>query len=343
MRIRSNLKDTKGFKVAYERLLRFRYMRNKAEVTRRVKILDFWKVHGERATTDAFGVSRRTLFRWQNALSGVQGKLSGLDPKSTAPHTRRRRTYNPLYLEKVITLRRDHYRIGKQKVATLCGVSESYAGRTLTDLKNRGLLPAYQKVSLSGKTGRLIERHAIQRKKIRRPKQKRGMELDTIVRFIDGIKRYVYTAIDVEKKFAFAGAYTNHSSASASDFLGKLIQIAPFPITEIQTDNGSEFAAHFADACRTIGITHYHTYPRTPKMNAHIERFNRTLSEDCIMRHRQTLRDDLTRFNTLLISWLLWYNLERPHASLGMRSPMQYIVSTLSALECQKWWTRTTL
>jgi transposase InsO family protein len=316
-------------------------MRNQTEVERRVKILKFWDKHGEKATTDAFGVSRRTLYRWQRVLKQSKGKLPALDPKSTAPLGRRKRVYDPAYLEAILTLRRDHHRIGKKKIAVFLHVSESYAGRTLSDLKSRGLLPAYRHVSLSGKTGRMIERHPVYRKKIRRPKEKRGIEIDTIVRFTDGIKRYVYTAIDVQRKFAFAGAYTNHSSASATDFLGKLREVAPFSITEIQSDNGSEFAHLFRDACATLRITHYHTYPHSPKMNGTIERFNRTLSEDCIMRYRSVLRDDLLRFNTLLVEWLLWYNLERPHESLGMRSPMQYIVSTLSERECQRWWTRT--
>jgi transposase InsO family protein len=114
-------------------------------------------------------------------------------------------------------------------------------------------------------------------------------------------KRYILTAIDVERKFAFAGAYTNHSSLSAKDFLLKLKTVCPFEIKEIQTDNGSEFANHFHSACDDLGITHYHTYPRSPKMNAHIERFNRTISEGFIMRNRMLLAMDIDSFNEKLI------------------------------------------
>ncbi|MEK7512592.1 MAG: integrase core domain-containing protein, partial [Patescibacteria group bacterium] len=197
-----------------------------------------------------------------------------------------------------------------------------------------------RRLSLMARTGRLTERKPVYRKKIRRS-HKRGIEADTIVRFIDGIKRYVYTAIDVERKFTFAAGYRNHSSASAADFLGKLRSVAPFPITEVQTDNGSEFAHLFHDACTSLCITHFNTYPRCPKMNAHIERFNRTLSEDFIQRHRGLLRDDLSRFNDALVDWLLWYNTERPHESLGMLSPLRYIVRDLTAHQCQMYWTRT--
>jgi transposase InsO family protein len=167
------------------------------------------------------------------------------------------------------------------------------------------------------------------------------MELDTVVRFVDNTKRYILTAIDVERRFAFAGAYTTHSSASAADFLEKLIKVCPFPVTELQTDNGSEFALRFEEACAKRNLTHFHTYPRSPRMNGTVERFNRTLSEDFIAWNRALLRDDIDAFNEKLAEWLLWYNTTRPHEALGLVSPLRYIVSTLSKEECQMWWTRT--
>ena len=330
---------TKGWLSMYESVIRFRHMRNRAEVERRVKILGFWSDHGVRAAKDAFSVSRRTLYRWKKVLDEAQGKLPSLDPQSTAPKKRRSRMYDPAYLQRVIELRRNHHRLGKKKIATLLGVSESYAGRTILDLKKRGLLPGEKKLSLQARTGRLIERKPIYRKKIRRPQGTRVVEVDTVVRFIDGIKRYIITAIDTETRFAFAGAYKNHSSASAADFLSKYRSLAPIPA--LQTDNGSEFAGYFDDACKKLSITRYHTYPRCPRMNGHVERFNRTVSEDFIVNHRAALRDDLSRFNQLLVEWLLWYDTERPHEALSLLSPMRYIMSTLPRQECQMYWTRT--
>lgn len=340
MYIKNNLKGTKGFLTVYESAVRWKYMRNQKEVERRVKALTFWKQYGLQAAIDAFDVSRRTLFRWKQSLEKEQGKLSALDPKSTVPKNKRKRIYSPGYLENVITLRKEHPRIGKKKIAVILGVSESYAGRTLTDLKERGLLPKHQKLSFHARTGRLHVRTVTKKKRIRRT-TKQGIEIDTVVRFVNGVKRYIYTAIDVERRFGFAGAYTSHSSASASDFLDKLILVAPFPITEIQTDNGSEFAKFFEKACSDRGITQYHTYPRCPKMNAHIERFNRTISDDFISQNRLLLATDLHGFNEKMIDWLLWYNSERPHQSLGMLSPLQFMCEGLLEEECQKWWTST--
>ena len=76
-------------------------------------------------------------------------------------------------------------------------------------------------------------------------------------------------------------------------------------------------------------------------MNAEIERFNRTLSEAFIQYHRTLLAHDLEEFNRQLMDWLLWYNTRRPHWSLGLVSPLRYIVSTLSEEESQMLWAST--
>jgi putative transposase len=320
-------------------------MRNKQEVDRRVRILGFWEEHGTKATRDAFTVSERTLFRWHAALAKKQGHLDALDPQSTAPKEVRKRNILPEVETFIIEQRTAHPCLGKKKLTVFLKedgykVSESYTGRVIHDLKERKLLPQHKKLSFNARTGRHHERQPIPHKKLRR-KQKSGMELDTIIRFIDGIKRYILTAIDVERKFAFAGAYTSHSSASAADFLRKVIEVCPFVIDELQTDNGSEFAKHFEIACTTLGLTHFNTHVRSPKENAFIERFNRTISEDFIMLNRPLLRDNVSAFNEKLVDWLIWYNTKRPHESLGMVSPLRYIVSTLTAEDCQRYWTRT--
>lgn len=338
------LRGTKGWLWLYEKTVRWLHMRNEQEVRRRVQILDFWKKHGEQATRDAFGVSRRTRYRWQKRLDDGRGRLESLDPKSTAPKERRKRRIAPEVEAYIIRERTAHPRLGKKKLTALIkedlglALSESYVGRALGDLKQRRLLPQYRKLSL--RRGEHYEIQKVRRTKLRRT-VKRGMELDTIVRFIDGVKRYLLTAIDVEKKFAFAAAYTSHSSATASDFLSKVIRVCPFEISELQTDNGSEFAKHFEDACISLGITHFNTYPRSPKMNPFIERFNRTVWEGFMDPNRALLRDDVAAFNEKLVDWLLWYNTKRPHESLGMISPLRYIVSTLTAEECQMYWTCT--
>ena len=121
----------------------------------------------------------------------------------------------------------------------------------------------------------------------------------------------------------------------------KFKNVAPISLTHVQTDNGSEFAKHFEVFLEKNDIVHFHTYPRTPKMNSEIERFNRTLSDAFIKQNRMLLAYDIDAFNQKLIDWLLWYNTRRPHWSLGLISPLRYIVSTLTESESHMWWTNT--
>lgn len=250
------------------------------------------------------------------------------------------------FTERIITLRHLHPRLGKEKLTPLLkaegfNVSVSFTGRTITDLKESGRLRSPMRLSFFGKTGDLIERRIKPKKKLRRPRGYRVLEADTVVRFIDGTKRYILTGIDTQQRTAFAAAYTNHGSASAADFLKKCLQALPDCPTALQTDNGSEFALHFARTARDLSLTHFHTYPRSPKMNAHVERFNRTLDEEFLQSHRALLRDDVRMFNDKLIDWLLWYNGERPHYALGQVSPFRFMMSSLPVGECQRWWTDT--
>jgi putative transposase len=341
----------KGFVTTYNHVLRFKYMISEI-AKRRIKILSFYEKHGLEATKEAFNISRATIFRWQRALKDKHGKLDGLNAKSKAPKNRRKRIVDDRVTAFVIEQRKLHYRIGKKKLATMVfdeyGIkySESKIGRIINDLKRRELLPKYGKISMYARSGQIRQRIIKKRKKLRikdyKPENSGDLlQIDTVVKFINGIKRYIITAIDVESDFSFALAYTSLSSKSSSDFMKKLQNVVPFTIKRVQTDNGLEFEKYFREYLEKKNIIHFYNYPKCPKMNAFVERFNRTIQEDFINSNLMSLRDDLERFNHDLIEWLLWYNTKRPHESLGMVSPLKYIVSTLPARKSHMWWTRT--
>jgi len=347
MQIHNKTTGTKGIVSGWEEAVRFRDMITK-EAQERARILTFWEAYGDAATEEAFKVSRATLFRWQKLLRMGGGKLEALVPQSTAPKTKRKRVI-PKSIEDLIVRERSRERIGKEKIARLLSddkiavISDSTAGRMLGDLKKAGKLPDPVRLSLSGKTGNLIERKPKQyRTKLRSKGHTGGLvKADTIVRFTNGIKRYVLTAIDLESEFAFAYAYSSHASIHAADFMNTFKTVAPIDLTHVQTDNGSEFADHFQSFCDETGIVHFHAYPRSPKMNAEVERFNRTLSEAFISRNRHLLAYDLEAFNRALMNWLLWYNTRRPHWSIGLISPLRYICNKLTAKQSHMCWTST--
>ena len=351
MRQFNKFRGTKGFLTIWERVIRFKYMISEKAKTK-ARILTFFDNYGLEATSDAYGISRATIYRWKKSLLTDNGKLECLNDKSKAPIKRNKRIIDQRVIPYIINQRKLHYRIGKKKLTVLIkedlniNYSESKVGRILSDLKKRNLLPKYTKVSMHARTGLIHERKVKKRKKLRikdyKP-EKSGdvVQIDTVVKFINGVRRYIITAIDVESDFAFAYGYTHLSSKTTVDFFKKLEDIVPFKITHVQTDNGLEFEKHFRELLEKKNIVHFYNYPRCPKMNAMVERFNRTIQEQFINWNLMNLRDDLNQFNKDLMDWLLWYDTKRPHESLGMVSPLRYIVSTLPTEKSHMWWTRT--
>ena len=353
MRIRSNLKNTKGWLYMRERSIRFRYMITD-EAKRRAKILTFWKKHGLEATNEAFGVPKRTLHRWQAALAASGGKLEGLNPGSKAPKTARKRSWSPAILEELKRIRFTHPNLGKEKLYPLlkkfceahrlrCPMPKTI-GRLINDLGGLRMVPL--RITGTGRVKPLTRVPAL-----RKPKGLKALypghvvALDTFEEHINGTRRYVITFIDLYTRFGFAFATSSHASLAATDFFALCRSVFPFPFTFVLTDNGSEFKKHFTASIVKLHLTHYHTRPRTPKQNAHAERFNRTVQEEFANYHRTELWVDLDAFNRKLFEWLWWYNQDRVHLAFENKlSPLQFMVSldpsTLPA-ECQKGWPRT--
>ncbi len=175
-------------------------------------------------------------------------------------------------------------------------------------------------------------------KKKRKPKEFKTqalgdlLELDTIVKFDWGIKRYVITAVDVYSRFSFAWAYKRANSKNTKDFMTKLQTIFPHTIKAIQTDNGSEFHKYFREHLKQQNIIHYWNYPGQPYKNGHIEKYNQTLQNEYINSHTLAMQEP-DKFNHSLMNYLIWYNTKRPHWSLDLKSPVQFLINNCGLSE----------
>ncbi len=109
----------------------------------------------------------------------------------------------------------------------------------------------------------------------------------------------------------------------------KLNKVVPFKIKKIQTDNGSEFEEYFSDYLKDNNIQHFHNYPRYPRGNAYIERFNRTIREQYVNMNMDWI-DDTQVFNKKLMKYLLWYNSKRPHRGIKYMTPLDYIAKSFT-------------
>ncbi len=305
------------------------------EARRRAAIISFWKKYGQAATEEAFGVKRRTLYLWQRKLREGNGRLEALNDQSRAPKRMRKRRYDHRLVEELRRLRVAHPNLGEKKLyplllafclpRTLDCPAPATIGRIIKD--KGGMRTAPLRTNARGKV-LSYHRNKVQRK----PKDiiathpGHVVALDTVERFVHGIRRYIITCEDLHSRFSFAWGTTSHASKAAEEFFEKWRHLFPYPTTFVLTDNGSEFKKHFAARLEALQITHYHTYPRTPKMNAHIERFNRTVQEEFIDYHNVLLLD-LDRFNEQLMDWLIFYNTKRVHHAFKNRlSPVQYLL-----------------
>ena len=69
-------------------------------------------------------------------------------------------------------------------------------------------------------------------------------------------------------------------SIGAAGYLDTILERTPFAVQVIRVDGGSEFMADFEDACRERGVKLFVLPPRSPKLNGHIERAQRTHKEE---------------------------------------------------------------
>lgn len=90
----------------------------------------------------------------------------------------------------------------------------------------------------------------------------------------------------------------------------------------VRSDNGLVFQSRrFRAALRDYRLRQEFITPYTPEQNGMIERFFRSLKEECVWQH---LFADFEEARRAVRDWISWYNEERPHQSLGYRSPAQY-------------------
>jgi transposase InsO family protein len=322
---------------------------------KRGEIVAFWRKHGLLATMDAFKVSRRTLYGWKKRLKAGGGKLSALSNGSRAPKQKRSRYWPALVIGEIRGLRKKYPNLAKEKIYPLLKPwceqrqlrcpSIRTIGRLIADAPDRmRSMPVRLRPNGKAKTLKRV-------KKARKPKDFKAaypghcVALDSIERFHNGIRRYVITFKDCYSRFGFAIATSSHASRAAKTFLQLVQTVFPFKLQHVLTDNGSEFMKDFQAELDKIGSLHWHTYPKTPKMNAHCERFNRTLQDEFIDYHESDLFYNLASFNDRLMDYLLWFNGQRPHFALNLHpknaqpfllSPVQYLL--YHNHQCNMWW-----
>lgn len=151
------------------------------------------------------------------------------------------------------------------------------------------------------------------------------VQIDTKHLYITGVRFYLFVAVDCLSRYGFVWCYKTGSSQSAADFLEKVIDYFPFKIEAINTDNGSEYLLNFHKACQKLNLTHYFTYPHTPKMNSQAERLIRTVTYE-FFNWQYDLLADIDEINLRCPVFNTKYNTRRFHQSLGYKTPNECVI-----------------
>lgn len=302
----------------------------------RLRVIKHQTEYGWRSTCSAFQISQSTLYRWRQIYLQSGGSAATLRKKSTRPHRFRSMQVDPALIMEIKRLRKKYYRLGKVKLKYLLdrycqennlpAISISTIGKVI----NRHNL-FFQKSNYQvyhNPNHRYAQRKRIKRDRVRyswRAKDLGHLQMDTVVKFIDTLKRYAISVMDIKSKFTLTLVYPNLNSTNALDTLIKFQEIYPVPIKSLQTDNGLEFLGGFDQYLKRNNIKHLFTYPRCPQVNGFIERYNRSFQEEFLDLNLDLIHHPRI-FHDKLLEYLIFFNTKRVHQGLNNQTPMDYLL-----------------
>ena len=120
---------------------------------------------------------------------------------------------------------------------------------------------------------------------------------------------------------------TGFASRRVTRVLDEFIARRGRPLS-IRYDNGPELTSrHFLAWALEWKIDLRHIQPGKPIQNAHVESFHGRLREECL---RVSWFRNLFDARVKIADWRTEYNEERPHSSLGYRTPAEFARTTQS-------------
>lgn len=305
----------------------------------RLSMIEFYyQIKDVAVVARTFKVSRKTFYKWIKRYEDSGKHLSSLEDVSRSPHTKRSTLLSYTSELDIKHLREKYIRQGKVKLQKLF---KTEYGHYMSQSHIASVIEKYNLYSdpstakrirskkIKGKGAKKIRINEINPLDYLTEQKPFFFTTDTIVLYLPyGIKRYILTAIEQEKKIAYARSYSSKSSLSTFDFLMRLSALVEGQIAAILSDNGSEFAKYFEEACRRLHIVHIYSRVHTPKDNAVCERFNRTVQEEFmeVDEYFESLltESNLVQANERLTEWLIFYNFTRPHQTLDYLTPFEY-------------------
>lgn len=271
-------------------------------------------------TATRYGIDRRTLHRWlvRYATEGLAALADRSSKPDRCPHQ-----MAPEIEARIVEMRRAH---------------PGWGPRTILNKLRRELEVPPSRAAIY----RCLVRHRLIQPKPRRRRRddykrwerSRSMELWQIdvmgnVKLTSGIALSVVTGVDDHSRFCVMAKVVARATARpVCDALLEALHTHGIP-EQILTDNGKVFTGRlgrrpanvlFDRICLNNGIRHLLTAPYSPTTTGKVERFHRTLRKDFFA---DKSFETIEEMQSALDTWVVDYNNEREHQSLGDVPPIR--------------------
>lgn len=293
----------------------------------RVHVINHCYKYGLRPTLDAFKVKKSSLYNWKKVYELSGRRIISLVPHKTRPINIRKMETDWRLVSFIKEMRKEYGNIGKCMLKPFINAYAQKLGIPTIGITTIGKIIKRRHFTFEKKTYPQKQKNKFKKLRTRKSPKVNSpgfIQMDSIVVYINYEKHLFMSVIDIYTKFALVVYVQNLSSATARKVFQQFQKVNPTLIHTVQTDNGSEFLKSFHAYLEEQKIKHQFIYPRMPKINAFIERFNRTIQEEFILRNDEIYYDQIT-FAKKLTNYLYWYNYKRPHASLKYMSPIDFI------------------
>lgn len=255
-------------------------------------------------------VPRDVLSRWWKRYQ-AQG-VAGLSPRSRRPRA------SPTQKDAATTAAILEWRdqgLGPANIALRVPASTSTVYRRLVAVGRNQLHPP---------TPRVVRRYE---------KTRPGELVHVDLKYLPSLENraeFEFAAVDDFTREAVVWIASERSARNATHFLERLLATLPYPIEAVMTDNDLVFTMRFAyysqrrtrfeQACHTLGIRHRLLRPHAPECNGKVERFIKTIDDECLAVHQP----QTCAARTGVVDQFVWYyNHQRPHLSLAGQTPIQ--------------------
>jgi transposase InsO family protein len=259
--------------------------------------------------SERHGIARPVLSRWW-ARYQVHD-LAGLEPRSRRPHHSPTR-HAPSVAAAIDAVR--DFGWGVARIADELGVGHGTVQRAL-ERSGRNQLPR-------------PPRRPVRRYEKTRPGELLHLDLKYLPQ-LGPRPEFEYAAIDDFSREGTATIAGERSTVAATRFLEQVLAQLPYKVDAVMTDNDMMFTMRYAfhsdrltrfeQALKSAGIEHRLIRPRSPESNGKVERFIKTIDDECY----RIMRPASSRARVgVLKLFLEYYNQARPHQSLGGVSPV---------------------